>query len=653
MKNSNNIIESNLSQNEEIPKNEEQNKNDDSDNNDKSNIMVESKKIQTENFENKNPENLNETEQTKINNNSNNSQDNSLPLEIKDNNFQNIEQLNEEINSYEPKEEKVQMNEDKEENLNNSDNKLSKNIHIVEEAEEFKTIDAILQERQNNNNNIINNNQIYFTEANTLVPREKEEIRDNRDIKKSNSNKLYVLSSIPEYSNIKIKKISQTPMKIKPISQRNKNKNVNVFLNNLSPEVYMKKKIVINNENDVNTLKIRIKKFEEEIQKQNEYDFQKAMKECKMQYIKDMKNKEKEKQIIEEHKKLEEKLKNMEEYRKNLINDKIKKILQRQKNKNRNKKNLDDIDNILTEATIKERIEKINNDRILKTLDSYDEKLPILPGTQKYEIIKMIKDKEENIFCVNTEQRLKDLEKSHKKNYLKHLNNINNKLVKKNEIYNLRCEKCLNSLKEKTEEIEENYKNKDILRRYNIRQNILHELSEKDEKIKGNLLKNMENVKEKKEFLEKQEQKKIKNLLKRLNKQKSIEKKNINNNEYANSQRIYFLNLQKENLNKANNEIKDYYNELILRREDYFWMVHDLQKDESLSKLKIQKKAKESQNIKNNEIKSLNKFMEKMDRDNINNQKSDAKMKIYLEQRRIEIENKKREEEDAEFANKH
>ena len=615
--------------------------------------MVESKKIQTENFENKNPENLNETEQTKINNNSNNSQDNSLPLEIKDNNFQNIEQLNEEINSYEPKEEKVQMNEDKEENLNNSDNKLSKNIHIVEEAEEFKTIDAILQERQNNNNNIINNNQIYFTEANTLVPREKEEIRDNRDIKKSNSNKLYVLSSIPEYSNIKIKKISQTPMKIKPISQRNKNKNVNVFLNNLSPEVYMKKKIVINNENDVNTLKIRIKKFEEEIQKQNEYDFQKAMKECKMQYIKDMKNKEKEKQIIEEHKKLEEKLKNMEEYRKNLINDKIKKILQRQKNKNRNKKNLEDIDNILTEATIKERIEKINNDRILKTLDSYDEKLPILPGTPKYEIIKMIKDKEENIFCVNTEQRLKDLEKSHKKNYLKHLNNINNKLVKKNEIYNLRCEKCLNSLKEKTEEIEENYKNKDILRRYNIRQNILHELSEKDEKIKGNLLKNMENVKEKKEFLEKQEQKKIKNLLKRLNKQKSIEKKNINNNEYANSQRIYFLNLQKENLNKANNEIKDYYNELILRREDYFWMVHDLQKDESLSKLKIQKKAKESQNIKNNEIKSLNKFMEKMDRDNINNQKSDAKMKIYLEQRRIEIENKKREEEDAEFANKH
>ena len=163
----------------------------------------------------------------------------------------------------------------------------------------------------------------------------------------------------------------------------------------------------------------------------------------------------------------------------------------------------------------------------------------------------------------------------------------------------------------------------------------------------------MENLKEKKEFLEKQEQKKIKNLLKRLNKQKSIEKKNINNNEYANNQRIYFLNLQKENLNKANNEIKDYYNELILRREDYFWMVHDLQKDESLSKLKIQKKAKESQNIKNNEIKSLNKFMEKMDRDNINNQKSDVKMKIYLEQRRIEIENKKREEEDAEFANKH
>ena len=255
----------------------------------------------------------------------------------------------------------------------------------------------------------------------------------------------------------------------------------------------------------------------------------------------------------------------------------------------------------MNEPTIKDKLDKINNDKILKTLELYDEKLPILTGMPKHEIIKMIKDKEENIFCINTEQRLKDLEKNHRKNYLKHLNSINNKLAKQNEIYNLRSEKCITVSKEKAEELEENFKAKEMLKRFNIKQNILRELSERDEKIKGSLTKNIENVKEKKELLKKQEQQKIKKILKRLNRKNSIDlKKNNANNEYSNNQRIYFSNLQKENLNKANNEIKDYYNELILRREDYFWIIRDLQRDESSSKIKIQKKAKEAQNKKIN-----------------------------------------------------
>ena len=46
-------------------------------------------------------------------------------------------------------------------------------------------------------------------------------------------------------------------------------------------------------------------------------------------------------------------------------------------------------------------------------------------------------------------------------------------------------------------------------------------------------------------------------------------------------------------------------------------------------------------------MKSLNKFLEKMDRNNINNQNKGSKMKLFLEQRRIEIANKKKEEEEA------
>ena len=185
-----------------------------------------------------------------------------------------------------------------------------------------------------------------------------------------------------------------------------------------------------------------------------------------------------------------------------------------------------------------------------------------------------------------------------------------------------------------------------MLKRYNVKQNIFRELSAKKEKVKENLLKNIESVKEKKELLIKQEQQKIKKILKRLNRQQKTDlKQNLINNENINNHRIYFSNLQKENLNKANKEEKEYYNELILRQEDYFWMVHDLQKDESSSRIVVQKKALEAQNKKENEMKSFNKFKEMMDRNNINNQKAGTKMKLYLEQRRIEIENKKREEE--------
>ena len=653
------IIETDLTINENPQNNDSIKEGKDSNEKDSSeNIKnIESKEIQAQKVDINNPNNITETEQ---NNNANNSKDisqnNSNLTNKQENNDTIKDNLNEDIQSKIEKDDKGE-NLEKNEDIKKEDDtyKKEENIlipRIIEESEDYSPIEDILQERQNKNN-ILNNNQIYFTEANTLIPREYTDTKDIKDIKKSNSNKLYTLTSIPEYSNIKIKKTAETPLKIKSINSQDKTKNKSICLNNLSPEVYMKKKFRVNKEKDLICLKVRIKQIEEEILKRNEYDYKSAMKECKLLYMKDIKNKEKEKQIIEENKKFEEKLKNMEEYRNNLINNRIKKILQRQSGKNRNKKNLDinnkSLDNNLIEIPIKEKMEKINNEKILKTLDSYDEKLPILPGMHKYEILKMIKDKEEKNFCINTEQRLKDLEKSHRKNYLKHLRKINEKLAKQNELYNIRSEKCITESKERSGEFEQNYIAKEMLKRFNIKQNLLRDISEKKEKIKGNLLKNIENVKEKKELLIKQEQQKIKKIIKRLNRQKSLEVKqnllneNVNN---LNNHRIYFSNLQKENLNKANKEEKDYYNELILRQEDYFWIIRNLQKDESTNRIIIQK-ALQNQNKKDNEMKSLNKFLEKMDRNNINNQKNGTKMKLFLEQRKIEISNKKKEEEEV------
>ena len=561
---------------------------------------------------------------------------------INDNNI--IENIKSPIN----RKENTNLNENIQHHIVNTERKSDKGLieKILEDEGEYTPIENILHGEQNKND-IVKNNQIYFTEANSLIT------RNQSDIHKSSSNKLYILTSIPEYTKVTVTKKAETPMKTNTLSQKTKNKNSQVCLDNLSPEIYMKKRIGIYHKNFFNNLKNRIKRYEEDIQKQNDYDYKKAMKECEMKYIKEMKNKEKEKQIQEEHKKMEEKLKNMEEYRNNALNSRIKNIIQRQKKRNRNKQNSEkSFESNNTDLSIKERVEKINNDKIFKTLELYEAKLPLIENMHKYELIKIIKDKEEEKFCINTEHRLKSLENNHKKNYLKHLHDINDKLTKQNQLFNQRSEKCIYTSKEKKAELEEKFIEKEMIRRYNIQRNVLRELSAKKEKAKGNILKNLENVKEKKELIQRKEEQKIKQILKRLNRKKIIDlKKTPVNNEMINNQRIHFANLQKENLDKANKEITDYYKELLLRREDYFWIIYDMQQDENKAKTIVHKNNLHSQNQKNNEIKSLNKFLEKMEKNNINNQKGGIKMKLYLEKRKIDIENKKKEEEEA-LANK-
>jgi hypothetical protein len=523
------------------------------------------------------------------------------------------------------------------ENIHENETKKNSNesgiLHTIVDNGQFKTIDKIVEENPSSNISIKSNNQIYFTETNILVDKTQE------DLLKSDNNNLYQLTSIPENSYTKKNTISKTPLRTK-ISKN--------LLNNLSPDKYMKKKITINNESEISPLRYRIKKYEEEIQKQNEYDFKSAMKECRILYDREMKKQEREKQIQEDHKKYEEKLKNMEEYRKNLLNKRVQKIMQKAKRNNNKKIMIENksLDFNLIDNNINKKLNGDDN-----TLDNDGGKLPPINHSQIYKLMKLKKEQNEENFCIKTEKRMKSLELNHHINYLNHLNLINEKIIKQSELYNQRSEKCILATKDRTSELQEEYFSKDMLKRYNMHQNILRELSGKKYKMKGHLLKHLENVKEKKELLQRQEEQKIKKILKRLNRQpQNLEiKKDILSTE-SNNQRIYFSNLQKENLNKANKEIDEYYKELILRKEDYFWMVNDLQKDE-VGNQNIIQRSLDLQKIKEKEMKSLNKFLEKMDKNNINNQKGGNKMKIFLNQKKMEIDNKKREEEEALIAN--
>ena len=70
-----------------------------------------------------------------------------------------------------------------------------------------------------------------------------------------------------------------------------------------------------------------------------------------------------------------------------------------------------------------------------------------------------------------------------------------------------------------------------------------------------------------------------------------------------------------------------------------------MQKDESIEKQDIIKRTLKEQNKRFKKLKFLENFLEKMDKNNINNQKEGTKRKIFLEKRRIELEKKRNEEE--------
>ena len=521
-------------------------------------------------------------------------------------------------------------------NKNNNDQKniLLKSNNIYDENEEYKSIDNILNyknyKNQRNINNNNNNKKLYFTETNI----------QGSTLKNNSQKSSTTISSIQEYSK-KMRNEISSPLTIL-IEEPNKKirkKNINYKLNNLSPKIYMKKKFV--NKYNFHPLQFRIKRIEEEVEKQNNYYFQKAMKDLQIKFDKEKKNKEKQKHIFELHKKLEEKLKFMEEKRNILYNEKLNKIMQKQNlssNKDNNKNNLKKkSEKSYTNRTPKKKVDINNN---IKTIDSYNSnndkknKLPLIENMSRNELIKLMKEKNEEEFCLNTIKQLKENEINHRNNHIRQLNIINNNLLKKNKLYKQRSERCIIVNRKKELELE-NYLQKDILKRYNIKEILSRERSAKKEKYKENIMKNYEGVKEKKELIEKGEEKKIKEIIKKLN-------KNIKRDINENNERLLFSNLQKENYNKCNEDNNIFYNEILMKQEKNIMIVNELQKEEPNTKQEIIKRTLEEQNQKMKQLKSLDKFLDKMDKKIINNQSEETKIKVF---KQIKKEKKEKEDE--------
>ena len=103
-------------------------------------------------------------------------------------------------------------------------------------------------------------------------------------------------------------------------SKKKNEKKIN--LDFLSPEIYMRKKMD-HTEQNINPLEIKLKRMEQVIQKQCDYDYKRTMQQIKDRLNNIQKNKEKQKHILEEEQKLKEKLKTMEEYREKKIKQQL------------------------------------------------------------------------------------------------------------------------------------------------------------------------------------------------------------------------------------------------------------------------------------------------------------------------------------------
>lgn len=495
-------------------------------------------------------------------------------------------------------------------------------------------------ENIHSNSNILELNHDHLNEYPfQMITKEQEKNENHKinDIDKSENN---IRSEIKEktdnHSNVN--KAKSLPVIQENETQNNtklKKKNKKVKLNFISPEVYMGKKMK-HTESNINPVEIKLKRIEEQIKKQLDYDYKKTMKEIQDEIDNKKKNKEKQKKIQEEEQKLKEKLKLMEEFRENKLMERAKKVIKKQ---NRSTKNLQKSKS-RNKLNYKEDQTNSNEDQDEDSKDS--KKLPRLSTNpnQRYNLIIANKKRIEKDFIQDTLEILNNLDLDHKENYIYQQNTKNDKIKEQSKKYSDRNELYAKTRMEKELAKNEKILQKDINRSYNIRLAILRDRSEKNGRLKEQIKKKMESFQEKQELLEQKEKEKIKKIMGKINKKK------IGTNSYESNKlkRQYYSKLQKENINNAEKENEQKYNDYLLDQEYYLGIAYDIQNENNNKKMFQNIIDKHNENEK--KYQDFYQFVDNSKKQDINLKPDKIKMKEYRRKVREEIEERNRKEEE-------
>ena len=136
----------------------------------------------------------------------------------------------------------------------------------------------------------------------------------------------------------------------------------------------------------------------------------------------------------------------------------------------------------------------------LSEKEDKDTTLPTLNIMQRYEYIKLKKEKNEEDFCNQALKKIQQNEENHRKNYLRRLNSLNRKLLSQNKLYRQKSFNCIKRIQLKDEELKQNYIKKDILKSYSINKIISKIKYKKNQKSIQKQIKK-DNIKERQELI--------------------------------------------------------------------------------------------------------------------------------------------------------
>ena len=232
--------------------------------------------------------------------------------------------------------------------------------------------------------------------------------------------------------------------------------------------------------------------------------------------------------------------------------------------------------------------------------------------------------------------------KEHEENYKNVTNLLNQKIQDRKKLYDERNELYLKNRMQKELEKKERYLEKDMKHRYNVQLTIIKSATEKNGKLQDKIKKNLENFNEKKMVLMEKEKKKVKEYLKKINKYKNAH----NNPSNTENNRKYYLEQQKLNINKTNKETEKKYSDLLEKQGYLLGFSYNLEKDDISRKKDILRNNKMMQDENKKIYQNFNEFLEKIEKNNINNKTDKIKMKIYNKKVKEELEEKMRKEEE-------